>query len=128
MIDICNYCSLKNECKNKTYIVEDCSRFNPDFEPITKAAEIYSHDKQEWNSVGTFGMLLHTLEDYKRNRCDENQVAKKIADAEIALDQLKVIYNCRRKALLWRSDKLKRLAKNLIKEMIPHPDESSKGG
>lgn len=117
MIDICGTCRLAEQCGSKDLIVSDCSQYDPDFEPITKSAEIYSTDKQEWNTVGVFGMLLHTLEDYKRNRCDENQVAKKIADAEIALDQLKVIYNCRRKALLWRSDKLKRLAKNLVKEM-----------
>ena len=70
-------------------------------------------DHQEWVFVGEAGELLDAVADFKRGRCDTDHIAEEIADVEIMLEQLKIIYQCHGAVKYWREAKLKRLAKKL---------------
>ena len=42
-------------------------------------------------------------------------IAEEIADVQIMLDQLKIVFNCSREVDLWRGYKIERLRQNLTK-------------
>lgn len=71
--------------------------------------ETYGADAQKWVFVGECGELLDAISDHMRGRCDVDHVAEEIADVEIMLEQLKIIYQCRDAVRAWRRKKLKRL-------------------
>ena len=71
--------------------------------------ETYGADNQKWVFVGECGELLDAISDHMRGRCDVDHVAEEIADVEIMLEQLKIIYQCRDAVRAWRRKKLKRL-------------------
>lgn len=68
---------------------------------------------QEWVFVGEAGELLDAVADFKRGRCDTDHIAEEIADVEIMLEQLKIIYQCHGAVAYWRQKKIERLAKKL---------------
>lgn len=80
---------------------------------LTEAVSTHGADAQEWVFVGEVGELLDAIADHKRGRCDTNHIAEEIADVEIMLEQLKIIYQCHCAVKYWREAKLKRLAKKL---------------
>lgn len=102
-----------------------CESFRPPITLPVRAVEIYGAEAQLWVAVGEFGELLDAMADYRRGRCDANHVAEEIADAEIMLEQLKVIFNCYREVCDWKLAKLWRLAKNLVKEMDKRNDHQN---
>ena len=80
-----------------------------------QAVEAFGADSQEWVFVGEVGELLDDIADYKRGRCSIDDIAEEIADVEIMLNQLKVIYKCSGTVWYWRQKKLERLTK-LVEE------------
>ena len=61
-----------------------------------------------------------TKELSKNNRGSDNvsSIAEEIADVEIMLDQMKILFNCSREVNLWRAYKVERLRHNLTKEGV----------
>ena len=76
---------------------------------LADAVETYGAENQLWVFVGECGELVDAMSDYRRGRCDVDHVAEEIADVEIMLDQLMIIYQCRDAVKAWRRKKLKRL-------------------
>lgn len=78
-----------------------------------QAVDAFGVDHQLWVFVGEVAELLDDVADYKRGRCTVDDIAEEIADVEIMLEQLKVIYQCHGAVKYWHESKLKRLAKKL---------------
>ena len=76
---------------------------------LVDAVETYGTEHQQWIFVGECGELFDAMSDHRRGRCDIDHVAEEIADVEIMLDQLMIIYQCRDAVKAWRRKKLKRL-------------------
>ena len=76
---------------------------------LADAVDTYGAENQKWVFMGECGELFDAMADERRGRCDIDHVAEEIADVEIMLDQLKIIYQCRDAVKAWRRKKLKRL-------------------
>lgn len=76
---------------------------------LADAVETYGAENQKWVFMGECGELFDAMSDYRRGRCEVDHVAEEIADVEIMLDQLMIIYGCRDAVKAWRRKKLKRL-------------------
>lgn len=82
---------------------------------LTEAVITYGADAQEWVFVGEVGELLDAIADHKRGRATRDNIAEEIADVEIMLEQLKIIYKIDGSVSFWRQKKIARLAENLRK-------------
>ena len=74
-------------------------------------------DHQEWVFVGEAGELLDAVADFKRGRCDTDHIAEEIADVEIMLEQLKIIYDAHEAVDAAMELKIKRLRQLLNMDM-----------
>lgn len=79
----------------------------------TLAVNTYGADAQEWVFVGEIGELLDALADYKRGRCGVDHIAEEIADVEITLEQIKIIYDCRDAVSEWQHKHLDKLRRKI---------------
>lgn len=82
-----------------------------------QAVETFGVDHQLWVFVGEVAELLDDVADYKRGRCTVDDIAEEIADVEIMLEQLKVIYQCYGAVAYWRQAKTERLKGYIEKEV-----------
>lgn len=80
---------------------------------LTEAVSTYGADAQEWVFVGEVGELLDAIADHKRGRATRDNIAEEIADVEIMLEQMKIIYKIKGSVSFWRYKKIARLAENL---------------
>ena len=76
---------------------------------LERAVKAFGKEHQEWVLVGEVGELLDAVADHKRGRCDVRHIAEEIADVEIMLEQMKIIYDCRDAVTYWRRVKRERL-------------------
>lgn len=82
---------------------------------FTDAISAYGAEAQKWVFVGEVGELLDAIADHKRGRATRDNIAEEIADVEIMLEQLKIIYAIEGSVNFWRRKKIMRLAENLSK-------------
>ena len=75
--------------------------------------DTYGAENQKWVFMGECGELFDAMADERRGRCGVDHIAEEIADVEIMLEQLKIIYQCHGAVKYWREAKLKRLVKKL---------------
>lgn len=80
---------------------------------LMDAIDAYGSTAQEWVFVGEVGELLDAIADKKRGRCGTDHIAEEIADVEIMLTQMKMIYRCEERVAEWRKQKVQRLAEQL---------------
>lgn len=80
---------------------------------LTEAVSTHGADAQEWVFVGEVGELLDAIADQKRGRATRDNIAEEIADVEIMLEQMKIIYKIEGTVNHWRQRKIMRLAENL---------------
>ena len=83
-------------------------------EILKKAIEHYGKEHQLGVAQEELSELVTAISHYKRGR--EHNVAEEIADVEIMLSQLKIIFNCTDEVEEWKEKKVERLA-NRIKNM-----------
>lgn len=81
-----------------------------------QAVAAFGEEHQLWVFVGEVAELLDDIADYKRGRCTVDDIAEEIADVEIMLEQLKIIYKCFGAVNYWRQAKVERL-KGYVKEV-----------
>ena len=84
---------------------------------LFRSVETFGVDHQLWVFVGEVAELLDDVADYKRGRCTVDDIAEEIADVEIMLEQLKVIYQCYGAVAYWRQAKTERLKGYIEKEV-----------
>ena len=87
---------------------------------IIKAVDTYGEDSQINMAVEEMSELIKALMKLRRNDVDKKEIfrniAEEIADVEIMLEQLKLIFNCFSLVETEKEFKINRLAKRL--EMI----------
>lgn len=90
---------------------------------LHNAIILYGQGSQLDQSVEEMAELIQALNKFKRkHRRSEDTVpirvniAEEIADVEIMLEQLKIIFRCSGQVDVWRKKKLKRLAENIAKD------------
>lgn len=76
---------------------------------LAAAVDTFGAENQKWVFMGECGELFDAMADHRRGRCGVDHVAEEIADVEIMLEQLKMIYGCHDAVRVWRRKKLKRL-------------------
>lgn len=82
-------------------------------EILKKAIVIYGNDSQINVAIEEMSELTKELCKAKRNLGCKLNIAEEIADVEIMLEQLKIIYNCDTLVETYRTKKLMRLSDRL---------------
>ena len=80
---------------------------------LSKAIRKFGFDMQQAIAIEEMSELTKELCKYKRGAENFKQIAEEIADVEIMLEQLKIMFNCKRDVEVYREDKIKRLADRL---------------
>lgn len=84
---------------------------------IIKAVDTYGEDSQINMAVEEMSELIKALMKFRRNDVDKKEIfqniAEEIADVEIMLEQLKLIFNCFSLVETEKEFKINRLAKRL---------------
>lgn len=95
----------------------------------------YGQVNQVDQSVEEMAELIQALNKFKRkNKRKEDTVpvqiniAEEIADVEIMLEQLKIIFKCSGQVDIWRRKKLRRLADSIAKDKVNERKSSRKRG
>lgn len=87
------------------------------------AIKQYGQVSQVDQSVEEMAELIQALNKFKRKykRKEDTipvlvNIAEEIADVEIMLEQLKIIFRCSGQVDIWRKKKIRRLAENIAKD------------
>lgn len=88
-------------------------------------------NKRKWysvlkNAIATYGKQAQTLMFFEevselqkelcknaRGKNNISEIAEEVADVEIMLEQIKMMFNCRKASEVWKEEKLERLASRL---------------
>lgn len=82
-------------------------------EILRRAIETYGAQAQELMLLEEMSELQKEICKYRRGNDNRNQIAEEIADVEIMLEQMKMIFCCGDAVSLYRIQKLKRLERRL---------------
>lgn len=82
-------------------------------ELLRHAIEAYGPDMQMTVAIEEMAELTKELCKYKRGIGSKEHIAEEIADVEIMLEQLKLIFDVRDPVRLWKNDKIERLEQRL---------------
>ena len=76
------------------------------------AVDKFGMEKQTWQAIEEMGELITTINHYNRNRADLKDVCTEIADVQIMMEQLAIIYG-KEDVASERKYKLERLKERL---------------
>jgi len=76
---------------------------------LERAVDTFGTVSQMIVSIEEMSELQKELCKHLRGSDNKDAIAEEIADVEIMLDQLKLIFNCRYQVIDWRTKKLSRL-------------------
>ena len=85
-------------------------------EILQQAISTYGAQAQEMMLLEEMSELQKEICKFWRGRDNRNQIAEEIADVEIMLEQMKMIFQCDDAVKLYRIQKLKRLERRLTGE------------
>lgn len=85
-------------------------------EILQQAINTYGDQAQEMMLLEEMSELQKEICKFWRGRDNRNQIAEEIADVEIMLEQMKMIFQCDDAVKLYRIQKLKRLERRLTGE------------
>lgn len=80
---------------------------------LNQAIRKWGYDMQQAVAIEEMSELTKELCKYKRGAQNFNQIAEEIADVEIMMEQLKIMFDCHRQVEFYREDKIKRLAERI---------------
>lgn len=109
---------------------------NQEIKKILHSAIIqYGAVSQVDQSVEEMAELIQALNKFKRKHKRKEDtvpvqinIAEEIADVEIMLEQLKIIFRCSGQVDIWRKKKIRRLAENIAKDKDNERKGSRKRG
>lgn len=108
-----SYCDITD--KFITEIAEDRARMlSKQLYAYEQAIEMYGKNNQVDVAIEEMAELTQALIHNRRGR--PSNIPEEIADVEIMLEQLKIIFQCRREVAFQKEKKIKRLLLNLKKE------------
>lgn len=76
---------------------------------LTQAIERFGQDAQERMMFEEMSELQKAMCKLSRGKGCIDDIAQEIADVEIMLEQMKILYDCYESAALWKHEKLERL-------------------
>ena len=82
---------------------------------LTQAIERFGQDAQERMMFEEMSELQKAICKLSRGKGCIDDIAQEIADVEIMLEQMKILYQCEESTALWKHEKLERL-KSLLNE------------
>lgn len=82
---------------------------------LTQAIERFGQDAQERMMFEEMSELQKAICKMSRGKGCIDDIAQEIADVEIMLEQMKILYQCEESTTLWKHEKLERL-KSLLNE------------
>lgn len=82
---------------------------------LTQAIERFGQDAQERMMFEEMSELQKAICKLSRGKGCIDDIAQEIADVEIMLEQMKILYQCEKSTALWKHEKLERL-KSLLNE------------
>lgn len=82
---------------------------------LTRAIERFGQEAQERMMFEEMSELQKAICKLSRGKGSVDDIAQEIADVEIMLEQMKILYDCYESAALWKHEKLERL-KSLLNE------------
>lgn len=80
---------------------------------LQSAINVYGEQPQMIVAMEEMAELIKELSKYIRGENNLEHIAEEIADVEIMIEQLKLIFNCFDEVEKWEEKKLKRLEKRL---------------
>lgn len=80
---------------------------------VKEAIRHYGYDHQIMVAVEEMGELLQALSKFKRHEGDINNIIEEIADVEIMMQQLCLMFECYEEVVAVRRQKIERLKKRL---------------
>lgn len=80
---------------------------------LSKAIRKYGADMQQVIAIEEMAELTKELCKYKRGQDNFDHIAEEIADVEIMMEQLKIMFDCNRQVEVYKENKIKRLAERL---------------
>lgn len=83
---------------------------------VREAIRHYGYDHQIMVAVEEMGELLQALSKFKRHEGDINNIIEEIADVEIMMQQLCLMFECYEEVVAVRRQKIERLKKRLENE------------
>lgn len=83
-------------------------------EVLLLAINKYGTDMQRAVAIEEMSELIKELCKYKRGAENIAQIAEEIADVEIMLEQLKIMFNCENSVSLYKQNKVARLLYRII--------------
>lgn len=86
-------------------------------EVLTQAVTTFGQQPQIIVAIEEMSELTKELCKAQRGAQNRDHIAEEIADVEIMLEQLKLIYNVTPAVISWRANKIKRLAKRLADKL-----------
>jgi len=84
---------------------------------LTRAIDHFGRSSQEWQAVEEIGELLAALNHVHRGKDAIEHIAEEIADVEVCLDQLKIMYGIADKVKFFRDAKIARLSTRIDREV-----------
>lgn len=84
---------------------------------VREAIRHYGYDHQIMVAVEEMGELLQALSKFKRHEGDINNIIEEIADVEIMMQQLCLMFECYEEVVAVRRQKIERLKKRLEDEI-----------
>ena len=76
---------------------------------LNQAIRKWGPDMQQAVAIEEMSELTKELCKYKRGAQNFKQIAEEIADVEIMMEQLKIMFDCHRQVEVYKEDKIKRL-------------------
>lgn len=80
---------------------------------LNQAIRKWGPDMQQAIAIEEMSELTKELCKYKRGAQNFNQIAEEIADVEIMMEQLKIMFDCHWQVDVYRGEKIKRLAERI---------------
>ncbi|HJC73189.1 MAG TPA: hypothetical protein H9698_10430 [Candidatus Ruthenibacterium merdavium] len=82
---------------------------------LTRAIKHFGREAQERMMFEEMSELQKAICKLSRGKGSIDDIAQEIADVEIMLEQMKILYQCEESAALWKHEKLERLRSLLNK-------------
>ena len=83
---------------------------------LYSAVDTYGKDAQTKMAIEEMSELMKELCKNYRGKQNINEIAEEIADVEIMLEQLKIIFECSLDVIRWKEQKMQRLEERLVYE------------